>query len=128
MRGIGDRNEGYIDSLPADPHAKQQRWSDFGHDLPGVCECDNERDAAVFGDGARNRDEQVRELEGGRREHHFGRTLYGAGKGWQRHRDGDEQSGFDQVRFGELNCYCTFVKSFSTSSFSDCSCDHGVMF
>ena len=113
------RNARYVDQFPTEPQSRQHRWSDFGHDFSDVCECDSERDAAVFGDGARNCDEQVRELESGRREHHLGRTLYGAGKSWQRHCNGDEQRGLDQVGFGKRNCYCSCLKSFSAGAFSD---------
>jgi hypothetical protein len=118
MCRVGIRNESHIDSLPADP-SKQRRRSNFGHGFSDVRECDSERDAAVFGDRARNCDEQVRELESGRREHHFGRTLYGARKSWQRHCNGDEQRGLDQVGFGKRNCYCSYLKSFSATAFSD---------
>jgi hypothetical protein len=118
MCRVGIRNESYVHSFPADP-SKQRRRSSFGHDFSDVCECDRERDAAVFGDRARNCDEQVRKLESGRREHHFGRTLYGAGKSWQRHCNGDEQRGLNQVGFGKRNCYCSYLKSFSAAAFSD---------
>jgi hypothetical protein len=126
MCRVSIRNESHIDSFPADP-SKQQRGSNFGHDLSDVSECDDEWDAAVFGDRARNCDEQVRELESGCWEHHFGRTLYGAGKSWQRHCNGDEQRRLDQVGLGKRNCYCSYLKSFPAAAFSDDSFSDGVL-